>query len=75
MPGETTPDKEFTLETVNCLGACALGPVCVVDGHYFSKVSPSKVQGIIEENEARTGKNTRHHRPESVPSDAELPPM
>lgn len=35
--GETTPDGQFTLETVNCLGACALGPVVVIDGHYFSK--------------------------------------
>ena len=36
--GQTTEDKEFTLETVNCLGACALGPVVVIDGHYFSQV-------------------------------------
>lgn len=46
-PGETTPDREFTLETVNCLGACALGPVVVVDGHYFPKVRPSKVKDIL----------------------------
>jgi NADH-quinone oxidoreductase subunit E len=46
--GETTPDKEFTLETVNCLGACALGPVTVVDGHYFSKVKSKRVKQIIE---------------------------
>jgi NADH-quinone oxidoreductase subunit E len=46
--GETTPDRDFTLETVNCLGACALGPVVVVDGHYFSKVTTSKVRDIIE---------------------------
>lgn len=46
--GETTQDREFSLETVNCLGACALGPVVVVDGHYFSKVRPSKVKEIIE---------------------------
>ena len=45
--GSTTSDKEFTLETVNCLGACALGPVVVVDGHYFSNVSRSKVNQII----------------------------
>ena len=45
--GETTPDRDFTLETVNCLGACALGPVVVVDGHYFSKVTTSKVREII----------------------------
>ncbi|MFH1516176.1 MAG: NAD(P)H-dependent oxidoreductase subunit E [bacterium] len=48
-PGETTADQEYTLETVNCLGACALGPVVVVDGHYFSKVRKSKVRHIIKE--------------------------
>ncbi|MGB2986757.1 MAG: NAD(P)H-dependent oxidoreductase subunit E [Phycisphaerae bacterium] len=46
---ETTPDKEFTLETVNCLGACALGPMAVVDGHYFSNVKSKRVKQIIEE--------------------------
>ncbi len=48
-PGETTVDKEFTYETVTCLGACALGPVAVVDGHYFSKVKTTKVKHILEE--------------------------
>ena len=51
--GETTSDGEFTLETVNCLGACALGPIVVVDGHYFSKVVPSKVKQILRK--ARKG--------------------
>jgi NADH-quinone oxidoreductase subunit E len=46
--GGTTEDREFTLETVNCLGACALGPVAVVDGHYFSMVTTSKVSEILE---------------------------
>ncbi len=46
--GETTEDLEFTLETVNCLGACALGPIVVSEGHYFSNVRPSKVSEIIE---------------------------
>ena len=46
--GQTTPDREFTLETVNCLGACALGPVVVVDGHYFSKVGTSRVKEILD---------------------------
>ena len=46
--GETTPNREFTLETVNCLGACALGPIVVVDGHYFSTVNRKKVKQIIE---------------------------
>ena len=48
--GQTTPDKEFTLETVNCLGACAIGPVVVVDGHYFSNVKPSRVKEILEKS-------------------------
>ncbi|MBI1747333.1 MAG: NAD(P)H-dependent oxidoreductase subunit E [Acidobacteria bacterium] len=51
--GETTADLEFTLETVNCLGACALGPIVVVDGHYFSNVSPVKVKEIVDQ--ARAG--------------------
>lgn len=46
--GGTSSGQEFTLETVNCLGACALGPVVVVDGHYFSKVTPGSVKHIIE---------------------------
>jgi NADH-quinone oxidoreductase subunit E len=45
--GETTSDNEFTMETVNCLGACALGPIVVIDGHYFSSVKTSEVKGII----------------------------
>jgi len=52
-PGGTTPDREFTFETVNCLGACALGPVVVVDGHYFPKMTTSKVGEIIAK--AKTG--------------------
>lgn len=51
--GETSTDNEFTLETVNCLGACALGPVVVVDGHYFSNVKTSEVKEII--NKAQKG--------------------
>ena len=47
-PGETTGDRIFTLETVNCLGACALGPMVVVDGHYFSKVRKPTVKDILE---------------------------
>ncbi len=43
---ETTEDKEFTLKTVNCLGACALGPVAVIDGHYFSKLKKSDIEKL-----------------------------
>lgn len=51
--GETTQDREITLETVNCLGACALGPIVTVDGHYFSNVTPRRVKEII--HKARAG--------------------
>ena len=51
--GSTTEDQEFTLETVNCLGACALGPIVVVDGRYFSNVNTAKVKGILKK--ARAG--------------------
>jgi len=47
-PGETTEDREFSLETVNCLGACALGPIVVVDGHYFPQVNTRQVGEIID---------------------------
>ncbi len=47
-PGETTADNEFTLETVACLGACALGPIVVVDGHYHSNVNTAKVKSILK---------------------------
>ncbi len=46
--GETTEDGEFTLETVNCLGACALGPIVVVDGRYFSNVRTPKAREILK---------------------------
>jgi len=51
-PGETTPDKEFTLETVNCLGACAIGPIVVVDGKYFSNVKTADVKQIVDKASA-----------------------
>jgi NADH:ubiquinone oxidoreductase subunit E len=54
--GETTQDNEFTLETVNCLGACALGPMVVVDGHYFANVTTGKVKNILKK--ARVGLDT-----------------
>lgn len=45
--GCTTQDMKFTLETVRCLGVCAMGPVIVVDGNYHGKLSPSKVEKIL----------------------------
>ena len=45
---ETTPDKNFTLETVRCLGACALGPLMVVDGKYYGQMNAKKVAPILK---------------------------
>ena len=59
--GETTPDNEFTLETVNCLGACAIGPVVVVDGHFYSHVKPRNVKEIIaKSHESQDKINVMH---------------
>jgi NADH-quinone oxidoreductase subunit E len=49
QPGETTEDGEFTLETVNCLGACALGPVTVVDGAYSGEMTGAKTDQLLRE--------------------------
>jgi len=43
----TTPDGLFTVERVNCLGACALGPVVVLDGVYFHHMTPAKLRKLI----------------------------
>jgi len=45
--GETTKDREFSLERVNCLGCCALGPVMVVDGECHGNLAVSKVKKIL----------------------------
>ncbi len=47
-PGETTADRTFTVETVNCLGACALGPVVVIDGTYHDNMTPTKLRVLLE---------------------------
>ncbi len=47
-PGETTRDRQFTLETVNCLGACALGPIVVADGEYAGQVTPQKADALLK---------------------------
>jgi NADH-quinone oxidoreductase subunit E len=47
-PGETDPDLKFSLETVNCLGCCALGPVMEVDGKYHGKMVPAKAAEVLK---------------------------
>jgi NADH-quinone oxidoreductase subunit E len=46
-PGETNQDQKFSLELVNCVGACALGPVVVIDTEYHGQMTMAKVDKII----------------------------
>jgi len=46
--GKTTKDLNFTLETVNCVGCCALGPVVIVDGEYHGQMKTDKVKTLLE---------------------------
>jgi NADH:ubiquinone oxidoreductase subunit E len=61
--GKTTEDKRFTLETVACLGCCAIGPVVVVDGEYHAQTTIRNVSTILkkyrkkEKNDEKTDKN------------------
>jgi len=48
VPGGTTEDMRFTVETVNCLGACAMGPIMVIDGTYYGEISALKVPEILK---------------------------
>ena len=47
-PGEVTPDGLFSVEHVNCLGACALGPIVSENGAYHHHMTPSKLRTLIE---------------------------
>lgn len=46
-PSETTSDNRFSLETVNCLGCCALGPVVELDGQYHGRLTPANVGELL----------------------------
>lgn len=48
-PGETTADKNFTYETVRCLGACGLSPVVVVDDEVYGRIKPSEVIDLLKQ--------------------------
>lgn len=55
-PGQTSEDGLFSLETVNCLGSCALAPVMVIDGVYYGKVTLEKLPEILNKyREAEEG--------------------
>jgi NADH-quinone oxidoreductase subunit E len=57
--GSTTDDRTFSLETVNCLGACALGPVLVIDGEYFGQMTPEKVDDLLQKYRKKPQKKVK----------------
>ena len=46
-PGETSPDKQFTLEATRCIGCCGLAPVIMIDDQVYGRLVPDDVAGII----------------------------
>ncbi|MCK5058484.1 MAG: NAD(P)H-dependent oxidoreductase subunit E [Candidatus Aminicenantes bacterium] len=58
--GSTTPDNLFTLETVNCLGACALAPIVVVDGEYYGQATVQKIDTILDKYRNEENSETTH---------------
>jgi len=50
-PGETDLDLKFSLETVNCLGCCALGPVVEINGKVHGKMSPGATAEVLKNYE------------------------
>jgi NADH-quinone oxidoreductase subunit E len=66
--GQTTPDLQYTLETVNCVGACALGPVVVVDGQSKGKLNPQRAERLLKEIEP--GAEPRKAAEKAAPGEA-----
>ena len=63
--GETTPDREFDLDTVACVGCCTMAPVTVVDNKPQAKVEPTKVDGILLSFEREREKKSKESRESS----------
>ena len=56
-PGQTTDDNLFTVETVNCVGACALGPVLIMDGTYYDHMTSMKLRKLIQSTKENDKEN------------------
>jgi len=63
-PGQTTADKQFSLNVVNCLGVCAIGPVMFVDGKFYGEMNTLKAKRIIE----KINKNNKSKKRNGVKS-------
>jgi NADH-quinone oxidoreductase subunit E len=58
-PGQTTADRQFSLNVVNCLGVCAIGPVMLVDQKFYGEMNPLKAKRIIENLNRNKKNNSR----------------
>jgi NADH-quinone oxidoreductase subunit E len=63
--GETTPDREFDLDTVACVGCCTMAPVTVVDDEPHGQVEPTKVDGILLSFKMEKEKEEKKRKSES----------
>ena len=54
-PGQTTADRQFSLNVVNCLGVCAIGPVMMVDRKFYGEMNPLRAKKIIEKLNNKRG--------------------
>jgi NADH-quinone oxidoreductase subunit E len=54
-PGETTEDMEYSLETVACIGACALAPTMTIDGETYGKMTTRKVAEVLGDDTSKAG--------------------
>ena len=59
---QTTPDREFDLDTVACVGCCVMAPVTVVDDQPHGKVEPTKVDGILLAFEREREKSSKENQ-------------
>jgi NADH-quinone oxidoreductase subunit E len=72
--GQTTADREFSIDRVACVGCCALAPVAIVGESLHGKMQPSKVEGIVLRVQIEKEQQQRE-KPQHDPSPtAELPP-
>jgi NADH-quinone oxidoreductase subunit E len=55
QPGETTDDGWFSLDTVNCVGACAVSPVVMIDGEYYGEMTPARATQLIRRYRGKAG--------------------
>ncbi|MBN1626882.1 MAG: NADH-quinone oxidoreductase subunit NuoE [Deltaproteobacteria bacterium] len=60
--GETTPDREFSIESVACVGCCSLAPVAIVDDNVQGYIAPSRIEGIFTEYRVEKEKQARQRQ-------------